>query len=75
MSKWLIVDTETTGLDLAKDVAIEIACVLWDSETKSVISAYSSLVRYPEPRKLSSEIEKITGIADELYQKESLPHD
>lgn len=72
MSLWLFIDTETTGLDTKVDKAIEVAGILWDSTEKSIICAYSSLVKYESMPVLSSEIEKITGIKKEFYEQNAV---
>lgn len=40
----LALDTETTGLDPANDRVIEVACILWNVEWKSVEGHFSSLL-------------------------------
>lgn len=45
MRRVLFFDTETTGLDFAKDQAIEVAGVLWDVEYRSFVSCFSTLVQ------------------------------
>jgi DNA polymerase-3 subunit epsilon len=44
MKRILIIDTETTGLDPLKDVAIEVAVIVYSIEHATVISAWSSLI-------------------------------
>lgn len=57
-------DTETQGLDAAKDRVTEWGLVLWDSETKQPIRISGFLVKVPGG--VSSEIEKLTGITNKL---------
>jgi len=40
----LIVDTETTGLDPAKDAVIEIGCILYSVEHQTSLVSFSSLI-------------------------------
>ncbi len=47
MSTILILDTETTGVDVGA-VAIEVACALYSVEHASVIRSFSSLIRHHE---------------------------
>lgn len=54
----LIVDSETTGLDAKRDYAIEVGCVLWSVEHRSVIEAWSTLIAGPN----GNPAEAINGI-------------
>jgi DNA polymerase III subunit epsilon len=44
MNNVLIIDTETTGLDPAKDKCIEVAAIVYSLEHATVIESYSSLL-------------------------------
>lgn len=45
MKRVLIIDTETTGLDPATDVVIEVGCILYSLDHATVIECFSSLIR------------------------------
>lgn len=45
MNRVLIVDTETTGLDPKKDVAIEVAAIIYSLDHATVLGAFSTLIR------------------------------
>lgn len=58
--KWiLIIDTETTGTDPAKNAVIEIAAVLFDIDSLTYVEAFSSLLPA-----VSNAAEKINGIPE-----------
>jgi DNA polymerase-3 subunit epsilon len=61
---FLIVDTETTGVDPAKDAMIEVAGVLYDPNTASIIECYSGLTSAGE-----NPAEPINGIPASVLQK------
>lgn len=66
-------DFETTGLDVEKDLIIEVGAVVWDTERKAPIDFYSSFVTYPhftsDPLfELPKEIVEITGIDTALVK-------
>jgi DNA polymerase III epsilon subunit-like protein len=60
-------DTETQGLDATKDRVTEWGLVLWDSETKQPVRISGFLVKVPGG--VSNEIEKLTGITNEMLEK------
>lgn len=60
-------DTETQGLDATKDRVTEWGLVLWDSVTKQPVRMSGFLVKVPGG--VSSEIEKLTGITNEMLEK------
>jgi DNA polymerase III subunit epsilon len=60
-------DTETQGLDASKDRVTEWGLVLWDSETKQPVRISGFLVKVPGG--VSNEIEKLTGITNDLLEK------
>lgn len=60
-------DTETQGLDATKDRVTEWGLVLWDSETKQPVRISGFLVKVPGG--VSNEIEKLTGITNDLLEK------
>jgi DNA polymerase-3 subunit epsilon len=45
MKRVLILDTETTGIDPAKDRAIEVGAVLWSVEHRTIDRCYSAILR------------------------------
>ena len=61
IEKILILDTETTGLDENKDEIIEIGCILFNVNSKSVLSQVSFL--FPVN---SNEAEHVNGISAEV---------
>lgn len=56
-------DFETTGLDTAKDMIIEVGAVLWDTVSQSPKVCYSDFVLYGEAMVIPPEITDITGIS------------
>ncbi len=72
--KGLLVDVETTGLDTASDVIIELGCILFeyglDGTVYRIIEEYNGLEDPHQP--LDPEIIKLTGITDEEVRNQSL---
>jgi predicted DnaQ family exonuclease/DinG family helicase len=64
LSRFVVFDVETTGLDPRFERMIEIGAVRWEEgrETES----FSALIRSPSP--LPPEIVKLTGITDEMLK-------
>lgn len=60
------VDFETTGLDLQNDYIIEVGAVLWDTEKKTPVHLYSSLIQREEVKELKPEIIELTGITMDM---------
>ncbi len=63
MKRTLIIDVETSGLDLKTDHIVEIAAVVWSVEHRCIESAVSSVVRAE-----SNEAEHINKIPTKLIQ-------
>lgn len=57
-------DTETTGLDVAKENIIELGAVLWDTKTGKPVEMMSRLTR-TTAQPLDQKIIELTGITDE----------
>lgn len=55
-------DTETTGLDTAKEHIIEIGAVLWDTEKGKPVDMMNRLIRIADGIKLEHKITELTGI-------------
>lgn len=67
-------DTETGGLHVGSNI-LELACVLWDSETHDVIEAWSTLCWGPLYGIQSEEALKCNGLSVERLKKRgTLPH-
>ncbi|TGL04052.1 3'-5' exonuclease [Leptospira bouyouniensis] len=61
----LSIDIETSGLDILQSSIIEIGVVQWDFIGNKPLNMFSKLVRHGKnEQNFSSEIEKITGIAN-----------
>jgi DNA polymerase-3 subunit epsilon len=56
----LVVDTETTGLDLKSDKLIEVAAILWSVSEKSVLIQVSTLINHKQ--RISNSAEPINKI-------------
>lgn len=61
MKTVLIVDVETTGLDPTRDRVIELGCILWDVEHRSMVEVYSRLLPAQE-----NPAEAVNGIPSAL---------
>jgi DNA polymerase-3 subunit epsilon len=57
MKRVLIVDTETTGLDPARDRCIEYACILYDLEHAAPVASFSTLL--PATENAAEEVNRI----------------
>ncbi len=72
--KGLLVDVETTGLDTASDVIIELGCILFeyglDGTVYRIIDEYNGLEDPHQP--LDPDIIKLTGITDDEVKDQSL---
>ena len=66
MALILGLDVETQGLDATKDRVTEWGLVLWDSFTKQPVRISGFLVKVPGG--VSTEIEKLTGITNEMLE-------
>lgn len=64
--KLLVIDLETTGLDPKVDHITELGYVLFDSETRRITQAVSSIAEIPDNVAISSDITWLTGITNEL---------
>ena len=72
----IILDTETTGLDHAKDEIIELGMVAFlfnDAGIGEVIGVFSGLHQPSQP--ISAEITRITGITDDMVAGQALDLD
>lgn len=68
LQDYVVIDIETTGLNLKSDVIIEIAAIKY--EKGILIQKMSSLIN--QPKKISVAITELTGITDSLIEKEGL---
>jgi len=66
MAKLLVLDVESSGVDVAKDKIIELAYVLWDTDTHKPLLIKSDLIVHLEQQLLSSEIVNLTGIDQDI---------
>lgn len=64
MKRVLILDCETTGLDREKDRVIEVGCILWDVEHRSMVEVYSALLPAQE-----NPAEQVNGIPTALLRR------
>lgn len=62
LSRWAVIDVETTGADASYDQVIDLGFLLF--EGTKLVQKYSSLVQYPG--ELSSFIQKLTGITPKM---------
>lgn len=69
------IDFETTGLKGEEDRIIEIGAVLWDTDTKTPVRAFSTLCKMPDYPALTEEITRITGITPHMLDQYSMPTD
>jgi DNA polymerase III subunit epsilon len=67
----LLLDTETTGLDPAKDAAIEVAAAVYHLPSASVLESYASLI--PLPVGMVNEAEAINRIPNAALAAYSFP--
>ena len=67
----LVVDTETTGLDSAKNDIIELAFLEMDSEGQ-VLREYDRFLKLPEGAVLPEKITELTGITSEMLLGEGI---
>lgn len=62
LSRWAVIDVETTGADASYDQVIDLGFLLF--EGTKLVQKYSSLVQFPG--ELSSFIQKLTGITPKM---------
>ena len=68
-------DTETTGLDAKTCQIIELAAIRIEQTDRGTLRMAANLdefIRLPEGEKLPEQITKLTGITDEMLEKEGL---
>lgn len=68
-------DTETSGLDADTCQIIELAAIRieqTDRGTLRVVKTFDDFIRLPEGEKLPEKITELTGITDEMLEKEGL---
>lgn len=68
-------DTETTGLDAKTCQIIELAAIRIEQTERGTLRMAASLdefIRLPEGEKLQEQITKLTGITDEMLEKQGL---
>lgn len=68
--KILVLDFETTGPDPLTCRPIEVAHIVYDTQTRERSSAFSSLIWRPQDEPISAEIEELTGITQEALETE-----
>lgn len=71
-------DTETTGLDAKTCQIIELAAIRIEQTGRGTLRMAASLdefIRLPEGEKLPEQITKLTGITDEMLEKQGLDED
>lgn len=66
------IDCEATGNDPKKDKITDIAAVLWEDNPFKEIERYNTLVYSKDYPKQTDEIIAITGITDEMLQKDGV---
>lgn len=66
-------DTETTGLDTAKESIIEVGVVLWDTDRKAPLIMYSAMLDHRDRKPLEPRITELTGITDDDLGKYGRP--
>lgn len=67
------IDTETTGLDTAKDKVIEVGLVLFDTELGQPVALESYLLNDGKGEPIPELITKLTGINSEMIEKYGVP--
>lgn len=63
-------DFEATSADPKEARIIEIGAALWDPGTGVISQRYSCLVHEPEHPKLSDEVRRITGLDDDILERD-----
>lgn len=63
MKRVLILDCETSGLDREKDRVLEVGCILWDVEHRSIVEVHSRLLPAQE-----NPAEPVNGIPTALLR-------
>lgn len=65
-SKIVILDLETSGIDINGNGIIEFRALTVDSQTGEVVSQFSQLTKPESPEKLPKLVEELTGINNDL---------
>ena len=71
-------DTETTGLDAKTCQIIELAAIRIEQTDRGTLRMAASLdefIRLPEGEKIPEKISELTGITDEMLEKQGLDED
>ncbi len=70
--RFIVADIETTGLNPNSHQIIEIGAIAVDSKT-GITTSFSTLVRNERGRPLDRKIVRLTGITDEMLEKDGQP--
>ncbi len=68
-------DTETTGLDFKTDRVIELSAVLFSQKGGKAERELDLLIKLPKGDKVPPEIIKLTGITDEMLERDGVSED
>lgn len=68
LQKFVVIDLETSGIDVNGNGIIEFRAITVDSQTGEVISQFSQLTKPESPEKLPKLVEELTGINNDLLR-------